>query len=84
MIKHLPVLMPFAFALLASTAISAETTKAPCGSFQKLPDGNWRALKPVKIENGKLSAVIGQGTTIGPNTRVTGVNIYAELQKSCN
>jgi hypothetical protein len=73
-----------AAALLASTAASAQTGKAPCSSFEKLPDGKWRALRPVKIENGKVGAVIGAGTTIGPGTRVIGADIYAELEKSCH
>lgn len=84
MIKHFSILTAVACAFLASTAVSAQTGRAPCGSFQKLPGGKWRALKPVKVENGSVSAVIGTGTTIGPGARVTGLDVYAALEKSCH
>jgi hypothetical protein len=69
--------------LLASPQASAENSKAPCGSFQKLPDGAWNVLKPVKIEHGTTSATLNPGTSIKPGTRVTGVDLYAALQKGC-
>ena len=84
MIKNLSVLAVFSYwVILASPSVLAETGKAPCGSFQKLPDGKWNVLRPVKIENGKVSVVVSSGTTIGPATRVAGIDIYAALQKSC-
>lgn len=84
MIRHFSILTAVACAFLASTAVGAQTGRAPCGSFQKLPDGKWRALKPVKIENGSVSAMIGIGTIIGPGARVTGLDVYAALEKSCH
>jgi hypothetical protein len=38
-------------------------------------------VKTVKIENGRTSAMLSPGTSIGPGTRVTGVDIYAALEK---
>ena len=61
----------------------AENSKAPCGSFQKLPDGKWNVLKPVKIEHGKASTVVNPGNKIAPGTHVSGVDLYAALEKSC-
>jgi len=84
MIRHLSFQIAVASALLASTAVSAQTGKAPCGAFAKLPDGKWRVLKPVKIENGNLNAMVGTGTIISPGTRVTGVDLHAALEKNCH
>ena len=61
----------------------AQTAKAPCASFQKLPEGKWRVLRPVKIEHGSASVMLSAGMTIGPGTKAVGVDIYAALQKSC-
>jgi len=55
-----------AFALVASTVVSAQPSKAPCGAFTKLPDGKWRVLKPVKIENENLSTMVGTGSSLDP------------------
>ncbi len=69
--------------MLVSTAAFAQTGKAPCGAFQKLPNGKWNVVRPVKIENGKTSVTVNPGTSIGPGTRLTGVDVYAALEKSC-
>jgi hypothetical protein len=82
MIKNFLAQVAIVCALVASTAVSAQTGKAPCGAFAKLPE--WRVLKPVKIENGNLSTMVGAGTLIVPGTRVTGVDLYAALEKSCH
>lgn len=85
MIKHLSIPAVFASFLAVSTAaVYGQTGKAPCGSFQKLPDGKWSVVRPVKIDNGHTSVVINPGTTIGPGTRVIGIDIYAALQRSCH
>ena len=84
MIKHLSIPAVLASCLLASFAVYGQTGKAPCGSFQKLPNGKWNVVRPVKIENGKTSAMINPGTTIGPGTHVLGTDIYAALQQSCH
>jgi hypothetical protein len=84
MIKNLSVLAVFAYSvILASPSVLAETGKAPCGSFQKLPDGKWNVVKPIKIEHGEASVILKPGTAIGPGTGIAGVDIYAALQKSC-
>lgn len=64
--------------------VLAVTDKAPCSSFQKLPAGRWNVLKPVEIDNGKVTVTINPGTSISPSTRVAGVNLYAALEKSCH
>ena len=84
MIKKFSAQVAMAFALVVSTVVSAQPSKAPCGAFTKLPDGKWRVLKPVKIENENLSTMVGTGTLIGPGTRVTGVDLYAALEKNCH
>jgi hypothetical protein len=86
MSKHLSIPAAFASAIiiLAAKPVFAQTSKAPCGSFQKLPDGRWNVLKPVKIDNGKVTVTINPGTPVGPTTRVAGVNLYAALEKSCH
>ena len=86
MSKHFSILAVIAsFIILASTtSVFAQSGRAPCGSFQKLPNGRWNVVRPVKIDNGKVSAMLNPGTSIGPGTRVTGVDIYAALQKSCH
>jgi hypothetical protein len=84
MIKNLSVLAAFAYSvILASPPVLAVTGKAPCGSFQKLSDGKWNVVKPIKIEHGEASVMLKPGTSIGPGTRVVGVDIYAALQKNC-
>lgn len=84
MIKHLLLPAVLASSLLGSIAAYAQTGKAPCGSFQKMPDGKWNVVKPVKIEHGGASAMLSPGTIIGPGTRVAGADIYAALQQSCH
>jgi len=85
MIKHRSIPAVVAVSMtLVSMPVSAQTSKAPCSAFQKLPDGKWNVLRPVKIEIGKVSVTVNPGTTIGPGTRVTGVDIYAALEKSCH
>ena len=86
MSNHLSIPAVFASAVVILTAmpVFAVTDKAPCSSFQKLPDGRWNVLKPVKIDNGKVTVTINPGTSISPSTRVAGVNLYAALEKSCH
>ena len=82
MIKYLSIPAVLGSCLLASSAVYGQTGKAPCGSFQKLPNGKWSVVRPVKIENAKTSAMINPGTIIGPGTHVLGTDIYAALQKA--
>jgi hypothetical protein len=84
MTKYSLIPAAFACSLLASIAVYAQAGKAPCGSFKKLPDGKWSVIKPVKIEHGSSSAMLNAGTTIGPGTHVTGVDMYAALEKNCH
>jgi hypothetical protein len=78
----------FAVAVLAFTGVAplvglAEGDKAPCGSFQKLADGTWKVVSPVKIETDKGSGMLSPGTTIAAGKHIAGVDIYAALQRSC-
>jgi hypothetical protein len=82
MIKYFLIPALLASCLFASSAADAQ--KAPCGSFQKLPDGRWSVVKLIKIEHEKASAMLNAGTIITPGTQVAGVDIYAALQKSCH
>jgi len=66
-----------------AAAQTSQNSKAPCGSFQKLSDGKWNVLKPIKIQHGTNSVILQPGTLISPTTRVTGIDLYAALQKSC-
>jgi hypothetical protein len=84
MTKYLLSPTVLAFTFLTFTIVQAQTGKAPCGSFQKMPDGKWSVVKPIKIEHGNASATINTGTVIGPGTHVTGVDIYAALEKNCH
>ena len=84
MTKFLSIPAAFVSFMLACVAVYAQTGKAPCGSFQKLTDGKWNVLKPVKIEHGNASAILSPGTAIVPGTIVAGVDIYAALQKNCH
>jgi hypothetical protein len=58
--------------------------KAPCASFQRLTDGTWKVVSPVKIETDKGSGMLSPGTTITAGKQIAGVNIYAALQRSCS
>lgn len=74
--------------VLAFTAVMplvgfAEGEKAPCGSFQKLADGTWKVVSPVKIETDKGSGMLSPGTTIKAGKQIGGVDVYAALQRSC-
>ncbi len=82
MIKHLSILVVFASCLLASSAVYAQ--KAPCGSFQKLPNGKWSVVKTIKIENKTASAVLNPGTILDSTTRVAGADLFAVLERSCH
>lgn len=86
MSNHLSIPAVFASAVVILTAMPAfaVTDNAPFSSFQKLSDGRWNVLKPVKIDNGKVTVTINPGTSISPSTRVAGVNLYAALEKSCH
>ena len=83
MIKTLSSHFLIAGILLIPISLSASADKAPCGAFQKMPNGKWNVVKAVKIENGKASVMLKPGTSIGPGTTVTNVDIYTALQKSC-
>jgi hypothetical protein len=83
MIKYLSTTVFVASAVLVSISLCARADKAPCAAFQRLPNGNWNVVKAVKIENGKASVMLKPGTSIAPGTRVTNVDIYSALQKSC-
>ena len=85
MMKYLLLCILFAstLALGPTPAIAQDSSKAPCSSFQKLPDGNWKVLRPVKIEHATSSVMLGAGMTIGPGTNAVGVNLYYALQKNC-
>jgi hypothetical protein len=84
MIKHPVHSIVVACAVILGIAPAlAETGKAPCASFQRLPDGKWKVLRPVKIEHASASVMLSAGVTIGPGTKAAGVDIYAALQKSC-
>lgn len=84
MIKHYvrSVVVACAVTLGIAPAI-AQNGKAPCASFQRLPDGKWKVLRPVKLERASASVMLSAGVTIGPGTKAVGVDIYAALQKSC-
>ena len=74
-------------ALLALMSLAPSTGHpqgAPCGSFQKLADGKWKVVAPVKIETDKGSGMLSPGRTIVPGTQVGGVDIFAALQRSCH
>jgi hypothetical protein len=84
MIRQLAILALLAAVLaLAQQAVAAPAAKVPCSSFQKLPDGKWKVLRAVKIQNGQVSVVLNPGSPISPGARVTGVDIYAALEASC-
>jgi hypothetical protein len=84
MIRYFLILAALASSQLASIATYAQAGKAPCGSFQKLPDGKWNVLKPIKIEHGAQSAMLSTGTIISPGTHVSGVDLYVALEKNCH
>jgi hypothetical protein len=84
MIKLSTVLAVSALIVLAPLVGHAETDKAPCGSFQKLADGKWKVVSPVKVETDKGGGMLSPGTTINPGMHVGGVDIYAALQRSCH
>ena len=79
----------FAATVLAFTALGplvgfAKGDKAPCGSFQKLTDGTWKVVSPVKIETDKGSGMLSAGIIITDGKIIAGVDIYAALQRSCH
>ena len=84
MIKHFLVPAVLVGFVLAPNVAGAQTGKAPCGSFKKLPDGKWSVAKIIKIEHLKDSAVLNPGTIITPGMQVAGVNIYEALQRNCH
>jgi hypothetical protein len=73
-----------ALPLLAALPAYAQNTAAPCGAFQKQPDGKWKVVRPVNIQTDKGNAVVSPGTVIGPGTLVVGADVYAALQQSCH
>ena len=84
MINFITASAVLALILLFPLVGYAQTNKAPCGSFQKTADGNWKVISPVKIETDKGSGMLSPGTTINPGKNVAGVDIYAALQRSCH
>ena len=81
-----PTLKPSAAAGPSSVASPAPTTstgESPCGSFRKLPGGEWIVVKAINIQHGSEHTALGTGTTIGPGTRVSSVDVYAALEKNC-
>lgn len=85
MIRSIAFATTFAAFTASATIVGfAEGDKAPCGSFQKLTDGTWQVVSPVKIESDKGSGMLSPGTTIKPGKQVGGVDIYAALQRSCS
>lgn len=84
MIKFIIVPAVLTLGILAPLVGYAEGDKAPCGSFEKLSDGKWKVVSPVKIETDKGSGMLSPGTTINPGMHVAGVDIYAALQRSCH
>jgi hypothetical protein len=81
MIKSVTTLV-IALSILPAGIGSAQD-KAPCGSFKKGTDNTWQVVSPVKIETDKGSGMLSPGTTIRPGKLVAGVDIYAQLQRSC-
>jgi Trypsin-like peptidase domain len=67
----------------AASAAPTTSTGAPCGSFQKLPGGEWIVVKEINIEHGSEHSVLRSGTILGPGSRVVGADVYAALEKNC-
>jgi hypothetical protein len=59
------------------------TTTAPCGSFKQLPDGKWTVVNPINIQHGNMNTMLSPGTVVSIGMQVSGVDLYAALQKSC-
>jgi hypothetical protein len=72
--------------MAAAPAMSAQqtTTKAPCGSFKQLPDGKWTVVKPINIQHDNINTMLSPGTVVTSGMQVSGVDLYATLQKSCD
>jgi hypothetical protein len=83
MTNRIPFSTLLGLLLSVSCPAYAQTAKAPCISFQKLPDGNWSVAKAIKIEHGHASAILNPGKIISPGTQAAGVDVYAALQKNC-
>lgn len=83
MIRQLATSALLASAIALAHQAIAAPAKVPCSSFQKLPDGKWKVLRAIKIQNGQVSVMLNPGTPISPGARVTGVDIYAALEASC-
>ena len=84
MIKQTSIPVIFAWLLVSLCPAHAQNTAAPCSAFQKLPDGKWKAIRPIDIQHENASAMISPGTIIGPGTLVAGADVYAALQRSCH
>jgi hypothetical protein len=84
MVKYLSFVVVVAFWALVAFGVGAQADSPPCGSFKKLPNGKWTNTKAIKIEHGDTSSMMSPGTTIGPGTRIAGVDIYAALEQSCH
>lgn len=81
MIKNLIVSAVLVSSIVASVQAHG---KAPCDSFQRLANGNWKVVKLIKIENGQTSVMLSSGTIVAPGTKAAGADIYAALQKTCH
>lgn len=84
MIKTLIVPAALISSIMASNVVQAQSGKAPCDSFQRLANGNWKVVKLIKIESGPTSVMLSTGTIIAPGTKAAGADIYAALQKTCH
>lgn len=70
--------------MAAPTPAAAQaTTKAPCKSFKQLPDGKWAVLNPINIQHGNANTTLSPGTVVSIGMKVSGVDLYSALQKSC-
>jgi hypothetical protein len=66
-----------------ATAATTTTTTAPCRSFEKLPDGKWKVINGINIEHGQTKTMLRPGTVVNIGMSVSGVDLYAALEKNC-
>lgn len=66
-----------------ASAAPQTATKAPCKSFKQLPDGKWTVLNPINIQHGNANTTLSPGTVVSIGMQVSGIDLYAALQKSC-
>ena len=75
MIKQVSISAILASQLISFCPAHAQSSAAPCSAFQKLPDGKWKAVRPINIQHDNATAVISPGTVIGPGTLVAGADL---------